>query len=599
MAIENFTNDAATTVSTGGTTAPAPGTVQTWTVASSASFPTAGNAGVFHVADPALPNEVILVTSVSGTTWTVTRGAEGTTTYAHTGGFTVRLVLTAGTLGNFVQYLQPSGDTTGATDTAVINAIAAQLWNAGGGTIQLAAGYFYITQILVYSGVTYRGVGRGEGSANAQSAVNKRLGTILVAPIGNTTDMFAFASLSGVPSGWVIRDLMLWGQNGTTWGSPAQSTAFHGLNLTGVSNIGGGTAAMPKQGYVENLLIREVPGDSITVAQAAVGNGSMDGSEFVGIQIQFAGRYGVNLQSGVSDVHLARVEVETSGDCNFMIAGSHAILTNCKANSAGQLALGAGHEDGFSLSGSTNMLEGVEAENCGQGAAGTHGNGFGVYAARNRIRGISATPVQCAVYLGSPSNGISSATAQYNDIDVTICAETANSQPAQQLILDATVHQPVNNEVHMAGILPVPITLNGSATLSGAGYIRAPIEHYPAFVNSSGPVPGVSGTYGTPITVSPTAGFGGLGIYGCYWNNNGVVSENITLQIVATYEDATTATVTLPATAGNAATQTLSASNLKALEKAGHYITSFTVASTSSAGSTTATPQISFVGLNL
>jgi hypothetical protein len=53
------------------------------------------------VADTAagFTSELILVTNVSGTTWTVTRGAESTTPVAHTAGFTVTQVVTAGALG--------------------------------------------------------------------------------------------------------------------------------------------------------------------------------------------------------------------------------------------------------------------------------------------------------------------------------------------------------------------------------------------------------------------------------------------------------------------------------------------------------------------
>jgi len=92
-------NQATTTVSSGGTTAPAAGTSESWTVASSAMFGTAATGiSQFHVSDIALPTEVITVTNVSGTTWTVTRGAENTTPVAHTTGFTVYQNTTAGFL---------------------------------------------------------------------------------------------------------------------------------------------------------------------------------------------------------------------------------------------------------------------------------------------------------------------------------------------------------------------------------------------------------------------------------------------------------------------------------------------------------------------
>lgn len=99
MARDLFSNQGSTTVSSGGTTAPSQGTTESWTVASSSTFPAASNAASpatqFYISDPALPAETILVTNVSGTTWSVTRGADGTTPVAHTAGFTVRNVVTA------------------------------------------------------------------------------------------------------------------------------------------------------------------------------------------------------------------------------------------------------------------------------------------------------------------------------------------------------------------------------------------------------------------------------------------------------------------------------------------------------------------------
>lgn len=116
MATETFANLPSTTVSSGGTDAPAGGTGQSWTVASSASFPSAVTATgtQFHVADPALPSELIAVTNVSGTTWTVTRGAESTTPVAHAAGFTVNQVVSAGGLTTFMQKLTPTSVKTSA-----------------------------------------------------------------------------------------------------------------------------------------------------------------------------------------------------------------------------------------------------------------------------------------------------------------------------------------------------------------------------------------------------------------------------------------------------------------------------------------------------
>jgi hypothetical protein len=86
--MELFVNDPGTTLgaaitSTGATSI---------TVSSSSGYPASGN---FRIA---IDSELLLVTAVSGTTWTVTRGVEGTTAATHTNGTAVNAVATAGSL---------------------------------------------------------------------------------------------------------------------------------------------------------------------------------------------------------------------------------------------------------------------------------------------------------------------------------------------------------------------------------------------------------------------------------------------------------------------------------------------------------------------
>jgi hypothetical protein len=61
-------------------------------VNTSTGYPTTGN---FRIK---IDNEIMLVTAVSGTTWTVTRGYESTTAATHTSGTAVGAVLTAGAI---------------------------------------------------------------------------------------------------------------------------------------------------------------------------------------------------------------------------------------------------------------------------------------------------------------------------------------------------------------------------------------------------------------------------------------------------------------------------------------------------------------------
>jgi hypothetical protein len=115
MASEQFANLATTTVVSGGTTAPTAGTVETWTVASSGSFPTLSAGQQFRIveADSVRQAEIILVTAISGTSWTVTRGVEGTATLAHPSGFTIVQTVTAAEFSKWeagVQSVAASGN---------------------------------------------------------------------------------------------------------------------------------------------------------------------------------------------------------------------------------------------------------------------------------------------------------------------------------------------------------------------------------------------------------------------------------------------------------------------------------------------------------
>lgn len=103
MAVEVWANDGTAVVTSGGTTAPPAGTVESWTlsgstlpaVSSSATPPTQ-----CYVADgaPGAEPEKILVTNIAGSTATVTRGADGTTPVAHSAGFTIMQVVTRASL---------------------------------------------------------------------------------------------------------------------------------------------------------------------------------------------------------------------------------------------------------------------------------------------------------------------------------------------------------------------------------------------------------------------------------------------------------------------------------------------------------------------
>ena len=120
MAVDLFANAANTTLAAGI----AAGAV-TLTVASSTPFPAVTTAAgtQFRVIIDA---ELFIVTNVTGLTWTVTPGAEGTTQAAHASGATVTALLTAGAVRGFALVAD--------IVTVVAAAGAAQTLDAVGGT---------------------------------------------------------------------------------------------------------------------------------------------------------------------------------------------------------------------------------------------------------------------------------------------------------------------------------------------------------------------------------------------------------------------------------------------------------------------------------
>lgn len=111
--VQLFTNNAVTTLA-----APASNSATTLTVSSSSLFPspTGGNwfiATLEHIVSGVVTvNEIVKVTNVSGTTWTVVRAQEGTSAVAWLSGDTVALLPTAGGLAQFAQPGLVNGDCT-------------------------------------------------------------------------------------------------------------------------------------------------------------------------------------------------------------------------------------------------------------------------------------------------------------------------------------------------------------------------------------------------------------------------------------------------------------------------------------------------------
>jgi hypothetical protein len=93
MSVEQLANLAQTTLSAAITST----TATSCTVTSATLFPATGNFRIL------IDAEIMIVTAVSSTTFTISRGQEGTTAATHTNGATVTCILTAGSVKQVVQ----------------------------------------------------------------------------------------------------------------------------------------------------------------------------------------------------------------------------------------------------------------------------------------------------------------------------------------------------------------------------------------------------------------------------------------------------------------------------------------------------------------
>lgn len=281
---EVFANDVTGTVTSGGTTAPAQGTSQTWTVNFTVAAPVAGSGPPltwFYLADtaPSAETEKVLVTSCAGGTGsmpvTVTRGANGTTPVAHTANFTVQQVVTAGSYlalqtgwanvldPEFAGGADPTGgaDSTAAIQAALLSFGTLGSWSEGqGGTCYLPPGFYVISKpLIIPSGVTLAGSG---WSSQLRLTTGSNCDMIQAA----TYDSAAQATILGVSAAaianafWAgIRDLALHGDAFNT----TVAGYHHGINVTTnpLTSASGGDPDFDPLFTTENIWVEACTGD--------------------------------------------------------------------------------------------------------------------------------------------------------------------------------------------------------------------------------------------------------------------------------------------------------------------------------------------------
>ena len=181
MPLELFTN-AATPTTPRATTLAAAMLVgdTTLSVTSSAGFPAAVT-GVSQFR-ALIESEIVLVTNVATTTWTVVRGLEGTAAAAHASGVAVSATVTAGALSNVspvtAARIRPAASTQSINNGSVVDIIyGTTVFDAGGMTGVTAnalvvpagrAGLWQLSSTINISGNT-------AGTRNVQIKVNNTI----------------------------------------------------------------------------------------------------------------------------------------------------------------------------------------------------------------------------------------------------------------------------------------------------------------------------------------------------------------------------------------------------------------------------------------
>jgi hypothetical protein len=353
-----FANNTTGTVTSGGTTAPTAGTVESWTVGSITGFPTSLASGqTFHVADTAAGKqaEKNLVTAITGTgpyTWTVTRGDEGTTPVAHAANFTIQQVISAGDYTAFSQSVSvktygAKGDGQQVTDGA--------MGTIGSGVLTSATGLFASTDVGKYISVV------GAGAAGAPLVTT-------IASFQSATQVTLTATASAIVTGktvyWGTDDSVAIGTAITTAGvggvvffppgatylahdlTPLNYQTWRGPGATIKWDGGANTSVIvSNSGTLTGWMLRDIAID---------GGGAANATAFQGV---------VRIQAGT---HCAVENVVfTNGPSGATMlswsGGTRCTTHNCKFTNVGYaIVLGMGNTDSYPCTG--NVISDCEID---------------------------------------------------------------------------------------------------------------------------------------------------------------------------------------------------------------------------------------------
>lgn len=244
-ATEQFANYVATTLN-----GAINNSVTSITITSATGFPAAAQYRI------KIDSEILIVTAGAGTTtWTVTRGAEGTTAASHSNGAAVAHVLTAGAL----QYWAPAYNTLPRHNNMLAQTFQPEM---AMNTLTMTSGQVWVHKIYVpysitvtnivlamstngatlTSGQSLAGIYNSSGSKLRETA-DLSTSWASASPAIKTNALTATLDITGGPDIWIYVALLCVGTTPPTWRRATTSSDLGNVGLAAADGYRFGTAA--------------------------------------------------------------------------------------------------------------------------------------------------------------------------------------------------------------------------------------------------------------------------------------------------------------------------------------------------------------------